>query len=229
MSLSEESIGGRAATDSAAQTDIQSIERPRSTCKPAPAASVAIGCPDLAARRFTLCLATLESIASQCMDGLELVRAMEDDGNGLPSRLLEGRLQLMGLEVDRTLKAVGSSFAGLDDWLMSPRQLQALQALEGVGQNNDTQPTEAPSALAIARALLDEGAAGADPGMMGYGRCSCDEAAGYLNSDPPRVADALEVVRMALDHAAVENRLEDRRAVTMLQAAERILRGEVVR
>lgn len=81
---------------------------------------------------YALCTATLESIAYACMDAISLVRQLQDDEDGALSRLLEVRLQMMGMEVSRVLKALPGHEVPceVDAWLLSPRELELVRTLE---------------------------------------------------------------------------------------------------
>lgn len=80
----------------------------------------------------------------------------------------------------------------------------------------------------LAQRLLELGAACTDgAGAMSYAACCCDEAATYLDDEPPRVADALEVVRLGLAQLGPAAPRELPADVAALLGAELILRGEV--
>lgn len=85
-------------------------------------------------------------------------------------------------------------------------------------------------AQAVAQRLLELGAACTDSaGAMSYAACCCDEAATYLDDEPPRVGDALEVARLGLAHVGTVDLRELPADVAALLAAELILRDEVAR
>lgn len=98
------------------------------------ARAVAAGAPvgDLAEQRLALCFVTLESISRSCVDAIELLQDVEDDGSGLVGRLLESLLRAMGAEADLVVQAMGrGGMQSTADWLLSNAAAESWRVLRG--------------------------------------------------------------------------------------------------
>ena len=82
-------------------------------------------------------MATLQALACDCLDSIELSRASTDTDAEFLTRLLADRFRLMGAEIEAVLREVaacgvaGQGPAGMDAWLFSPQQDELANTLRG--------------------------------------------------------------------------------------------------
>lgn len=83
--------------------------------------------------KLALAAFTLECLAADCMDSIEMCRADHETDNETQARLLRDRFRLMGAQIDAVLRLVNGDGIrpDLDTWLLSPREIELAAALRG--------------------------------------------------------------------------------------------------
>lgn len=87
--------------------------------------------------RLALAVDTLQGLACDCLDSIELSRVSTDTDADTLSRLLADRFRLMGAEIEAVLREVAASGiagrgpANMGAWLFSPSQTERAKELRG--------------------------------------------------------------------------------------------------